>query len=79
MSRLGYDIVKAFINSAARDEKFCAMKLGPGLGVLAGNTMVNFINTFLMLGGLVAAGVVAVLCAVCLVVWVAGGKRVARK
>ncbi len=41
--------------------------------------MMDFINTFLMVGGLAAAGAVAVMCGVCLVVWVAGGKHVARK
>jgi len=41
--------------------------------------MIGIINTMLMLGGLVAAGAVAVMCGVCLVVWVAGGKIATRK
>ena len=41
--------------------------------------MMSFINSLLMLGGLVAAGAVAVMCGVCLVVWVAGGKIATRK
>ena len=41
--------------------------------------MMEFINTLLMLGGLVAAGAVAVMCGVCLVVWMAGGKIASRK
>ena len=41
--------------------------------------MIEFINTLLMLGGLVAAGAVAVMCGVCLVVWMAGGKIATRK
>jgi hypothetical protein len=41
--------------------------------------MIEIINTILMLGGLVAAGAVAVMCGVCLVVWIAGGKIATRK
>ena len=41
--------------------------------------MIEFINTILMLGGMVAAGAVAVMCGVCLVVWMAGGKIATRK
>jgi len=41
--------------------------------------MMDFINKLLMVGGLVAAAAVAVMCGVCLVVWVAGGKTASRK
>jgi hypothetical protein len=41
--------------------------------------MIEIINTILMLGGLVAAGAVAAMCGVCLVVWIAGGKIATRK
>ena len=41
--------------------------------------MFNFINSLLMIGGLVAAGAVAAMCVVCLVVWMAGGKIASRK
>ncbi len=41
--------------------------------------MINFINTLLLFGGLASAAAVAVMCAVCLVVWVAGGKHESRK
>jgi hypothetical protein len=41
--------------------------------------MINFINSLLMIGGLAAAGAVGVMCAVCLVVWIAGGKIATRK
>jgi hypothetical protein len=37
------------------------------------------IDKVLILGGLVASATVAVMCLVCLVVWVAGGKTVSRK
>jgi hypothetical protein len=46
---------------------------------LSGSTMKDLINTLLMLGGLAAAGAVAVMCGVCLVVWLAGGKVATRK
>ena len=41
--------------------------------------MKDLLNTLLMLGGLAAAGAVAVMCLVGLVVWVAGGKAATRK
>ncbi len=41
--------------------------------------MMELINTVLMLAGLIAAGAVAVMCGVCLVVWVAGGKIATRR
>ncbi len=57
----------------------CAVKLWRRLCVYPDEHMINFINTLLMLGGLVAAAAVAMMCGVCLVVWVAGGKQVSRK
>jgi hypothetical protein len=41
--------------------------------------MINFINSLIVIGGLLAAGAVAVMCGVCLAVWLAGGKIVSRK
>jgi hypothetical protein len=41
--------------------------------------MIEIINTILMLGGVMAAGAVAVMCGVCLLVWMAGGKIATRK
>ncbi len=41
--------------------------------------MNELIDTLLMIGALVAAGGVLLMCAVGLVVWIAGGKIVTRK
>jgi hypothetical protein len=47
--------------------------------VYACDTMSGLINKLLMLGGLASAAAVAVMCLVCLVVWLAGGKVATRK
>lgn len=47
--------------------------------VYVGVTMNGIIHSLLVLGGLFAAGAVAAMCLVGLVVWVAGGKVAMRK
>lgn len=41
--------------------------------------MISLINTLFLVGGLLAAGAVAVMCLVCLVVWLGGIKPVSWK
>lgn len=58
---------------------FCSMKPGAGGCVYSPSCMINYINTFFLFAGLAAAAAVAVMCGVCLVVWMAGGKLGTRK
>lgn len=77
--RLGDGSVKAISNPADGGSFSNAVKHSEEVCVLPDITMMDFINTILMLGGLAAASAVAVMCGVCLVVWLAGGNEVVRK
>jgi hypothetical protein len=41
--------------------------------------MLGFLNTILLVGGMMAAVAVGVMCGVCLFVWLAGGRFATRK